>query len=160
MQNTCTQFKPLSTPAGITTQACQWGLPTCTSASREFETTPSYGELCMTREPAGTGSPCSWDASPGPSRLPWLKSASASLMVCLPWTMSPSRTVRCPRRWRSAPRTHISTVCVPGHVWTTCRCVTLWMTAGMDRMKRDVVSTLLEINVNNEINKSTIRTLL
>lgn len=56
-----------------------------------------------------------------------------------PWTTSPSKTVRCPGQWRSV-HFHTSTACTPKRVWSTCSCVTLWMTVGMDRMRRDVVS--------------------
>lgn len=132
--------KSPSSISGIITQAYLWGRRTCTFESRESRTTLSYGGLCTTREGVGTRPPYSWAASTSHSRLLCLRSALACLTESPPWMTSPSRTVRCPWQWRSALRTHISTACTPRHVWSTCSCATLWMTAGMDLMRRDVVS--------------------
>lgn len=129
-----------SSLSGIITQAYPWVLQTCTSGSSESKTTRSFGGPCTTRDPVGTRSPSSWDASHSRSRSLWLRSASVCLMGSPPWMMSPSRTVRCPLRWRSARRAHISTACGPKRVWSTSSSVTLWMTVGMDPMRKDVVS--------------------
>lgn len=129
-----------SSPSGIITQVSPWGLQTCTLESMELKTTLLYGGLCTTKEPVGIRLPYSWDASPSPSRSLWLRSALECLMGSPPWMISPSRTVHCPMQWWCAPCTHISTACIPRHVWSTCSSVTLWMTVGMDPMRRDVVS--------------------
>ena len=128
-----------SSISGTITRAYLWGRRTCTFESRESRTTLSYGGLCTTREGAGTRPPYSWAASTSRSKSLCLRSASACLTVSPPWMTSPSGTVRCRRQWWSAPRTHISTACTPRRVWSTCSSVTLWMTAGTDPMRRDVV---------------------
>lgn len=126
--------------SGILIQAFLWELLRCRFKSKEFKTAVSYGEYCMTKDPAGNRSPYSWDASPSRSRSPWLKSASACSMESLLWTISFSRTARCLRRWLSALRTHIFTARTRRRAWSICSAATLWMTAGMDQMRKDAVS--------------------
>lgn len=100
-------------PSGITTRAYLLGLLTCTFVLMKFKTTRSYGRRCTTKEGAGIRSPFSWVASLNPSRLLWLKSASACSMA-FPLLMTfPSGIAQCCRQWWCVPRTHISTACAP-----------------------------------------------